>query len=115
MAASPRTAEGDEDTHGKGPIELVDPPKGAQAGERVFFEGWEDGEPEKVLNPKKKVWETIQPGFTTTDGGEMAFDVKAVPQLLGEGSGNESKGVGRLVTKGGDLCTVKSLKGAIVR
>lgn len=39
LAASPRLKEGEEDHHG-GPVELVTPPKGSVAGERVFFEGW---------------------------------------------------------------------------
>lgn len=106
LAASPRLAEGEEDHHA-GPVELVTPPEGAAAGERVFFEGWK-GEPEGVLNPKKKVWETIQPGFTTTAGREVAFDAAVVKELGKEG-------VGRLVTESGGVCTVKSLTGAVVR
>ncbi|EON60997.1 hypothetical protein W97_00207 [Coniosporium apollinis CBS 100218] len=110
LAASPRVAEG-EDSHG-GPVELVNPPEGAEAGERVFFEGWE-GEPEPVLNPKKKIWETCQPGFTTTEGLEVGFEVDAVPQLAGEGA-EKKTGVAKLRTSKG-VCTVKSLKGATVR
>jgi aminoacyl tRNA synthase complex-interacting multifunctional protein 1 len=108
LAASPRLAEGAEDTH-KGPVELVDPPAGAEAGERVLFEGWE-GEPEGVLNPKKKVWESLQPGFTTTEKLEVGFDAAAVPQLSEAGK----IGVGKLKTKQG-VCTVKTLSGAVVR
>lgn len=110
LAASPRVAEG-EDSH-KGPVELVSPPTDSKAGDRVYFEGWE-GEPEPVLNPKKKVWEMIQPGFTTTDALEVGFDVEAVPQLSGEGE-NKKIGVGKLKTTTG-LCTVNTLKGATVR
>lgn len=40
-------------------IELVEPPKSATVGERITFPGFE-GEPDDVLNPKKKVWETLQ-------------------------------------------------------
>ncbi|KAK9062551.1 hypothetical protein SSX86_019738 [Deinandra increscens subsp. villosa] len=40
-------------------VELVEPPEGAAIGERVTFPGF-DGEPDDVLNPKKKVWETLQ-------------------------------------------------------
>ena len=108
LAASPRLKEGEEDNH-KGPVELVSPPEEAQAGERVCFEGWE-GEPEGVLNPKKKVWEMCQVGFTTTEDGVVAFDAGSVEQLKDEG-----KGVGKLVTKGGGFCKVESLKGATVR
>ncbi|KAK3378936.1 hypothetical protein B0T24DRAFT_521998 [Lasiosphaeria ovina] len=107
LAASPRIKEGEADDH-KGPIELVTPPADAKAGERVYFEGWQ-GEPEKVLNPKKKVWETFQPGFTTTDKLEVAFDAGVVKELEGK------DGLGKLVTASGGVCTVKSLSGAQVR
>lgn len=106
LAASPKLKEGEVDDH-KGPVELASPPADAKAGERVNFEGWE-GEPEGVLNPKKKIWEMFQPGFTTTDNLEVAFDAASVKE-----TGKE--GVGRLVTASGGVCTVKSLKGATVR
>ncbi|KAL3455112.1 hypothetical protein BJX64DRAFT_80130 [Aspergillus heterothallicus] len=110
LAASPRVAEG-EDSHA-GPVELVTPPADAPAGDRIYFEGWNDGEPEKVLNPKKKIWETFQPGFTTTDGLEVAFESSAVPVAQSQ----EGKpAIGKLVAKSGGVCTVKSLKGATVR
>ncbi|KAL2827241.1 hypothetical protein BDW59DRAFT_144440 [Aspergillus cavernicola] len=110
LAASPRVAEG-EDSHA-GPVELVTPPADAPAGDRIYFEGWNDGEPEKVLNPKKKVWETFQPGFTTTDGLEVAFESSAVPVAQSQ----EGKpALGKLVAKSGGICTVKSLQGATVR
>ena len=104
LAASPRG----DDSHG-GPVELVSPPSDAKAGDRVYFEGWE-GEPEGVLNPKKKIWETIQPGFTTTDELEAAFNVEDVEPLKAQGK----TGVGKLRTKEG-VCVVKSLKGATIR
>jgi aminoacyl tRNA synthase complex-interacting multifunctional protein 1 len=110
LAASPKVAEG-EDSH-KGPVELVNPPADAKAGDRVFFEGWE-GEPEAVLNPKKKIWEAIQPGFTTTDALEVGFNVEEVPQLSGEGA-DKKTGVAKLKTAAG-LCSVTTLKGAVVR
>ncbi|KAK1963533.1 nucleic acid-binding protein [Colletotrichum sublineola] len=106
LAASPRLKEGETDDH-KGPVELVTPPADAKAGERVCFQGWE-GEPEGVLNPKKKIWETFQPGFTTTDDLAVAFDAGVV-EALGK------QGVAKLVTKSGGLCTVPSLKDAVVR
>ncbi|KAN0096127.1 nucleic acid-binding protein [Hyaloscypha variabilis] len=112
LAASPRLKEGEEDHHG-GPVELVTPPAGSKAGERVFFEGWK-GEPEGVLNPKKKVWETIQPGFTTTADLEVGFDAGVVKELSKEGE-EPKTGVGKLVTESGGVCKVKSLTGAVVR
>ena len=108
LAASPRLREGEVDDH-KGPVELVDPPAEAAAGDRIFFQGWE-GEPEGQLNPKKKVFESLQPGFTTTQDGLVGFDVGAVEALKGDG-----KPLGLLKTKDGGACKVKSLKGAIVR
>lgn len=112
LAASPRLKEGEEDNH-KGPVELVNPPEEAAAGERVCFDGWE-GEPEGVLNPKKKVWESLQPGFTTTEGLEVGFEAGGVEALKDTG-GDKGKGIKRLVTKSGGRCSVKSLKGAVVR
>ena len=110
LAASPRVAEG-EDSHA-GPVELVSPPADSPAGQRVTFDGWNEGEPEKVLNPKKKVWETFQPGFTTTDTLEVAFDKSAVPTVQDQ----EGKpAMGKLLTQSGGLCKVNSLKGAAVR
>ena len=110
LAASPRLAEDEEDKHA-GPVELVNPPADAKAGERIYFEGWQ-GEPEGVLNPKKKIWETIQPGFTTTEDLGVAFAVGNVPQLEGE---TEKPSLGKLVASSGGACKVTSLKGAIVR
>lgn len=106
LAASPRLAEGEVDNHA-GPVELVNPPAASKAGDRVYFEGWE-GEPDAVLNPKKKVWEMCQVGFTTTDGLEVGFDAGVVSQLEGK------SGVAKLMTKDG-LCKVSTLKGATVR
>jgi len=106
LAASPRLAEGEADNHA-GPVELVNPPAESKAGDRVYFEGWE-GEPEGVLNPKKKIWETCQVGFTTTDELDVGFDAGAVSQLEGK------SGLGKLRTKDG-LCKVSTLKGATVR
>lgn len=49
-----------------GTVELLEPPKGSEPGERIFFEGYDQtASPDPVLNPKKKVWETIQPGLFT--------------------------------------------------
>ncbi|OAA80219.1 multisynthetase complex auxiliary component p43 [Akanthomyces lecanii RCEF 1005] len=106
LAASPRIKEGEVDDH-KGPVELVAPPADSKAGDRVFFEGWR-GEPEGVLNPKKKIWEMFQPGFTTTDSLDVVFDAGAVESL-------GKTDLGKLVTETGGVCTVQTLKGATVR
>eukprot|EP00741_Cyanophora_paradoxa_P018515 tig00021070_g17874.t1 len=57
-------------------VELIKPPEGAQPGERVSFEGYE-GPADDVLNPKKKVWEAIQPDMRTTADGVAAY--KGIP------------------------------------
>ncbi|KAF1810476.1 nucleic acid-binding protein [Eremomyces bilateralis CBS 781.70] len=109
LAASPKVAEGG-DAHA-GPVELVAPPADAEAGERCSFEGWE-GAPEPVLNPKKKMWEAVQPGFTTTDALEVGFDVAATDSEAMKGQGKS--GVAKL-TCGKGVCKVTTLKGAVVR
>ena len=40
--------------------------------------------PEEVLNPKKKIWETVQPNFTSLPGGgEIAWkDLENKARLL---------------------------------
>ncbi|XP_016429820.1 aminoacyl tRNA synthase complex-interacting multifunctional protein 1-like [Sinocyclocheilus rhinocerous] len=47
-------------------VEILDPPSGAVAGDRITFQGF-PGEPDKELNPKKKVWEQVQPDLCTDD------------------------------------------------
>ncbi|KAJ2002914.1 G4 quadruplex nucleic acid binding protein [Coemansia thaxteri] len=54
-------------------VEFVEPPKGSKPGDRVYFEGYEDGVPEEVLKPKQKVFETIQPGLFTDDNREAGW------------------------------------------
>ncbi|KIV92461.1 hypothetical protein PV10_03757 [Exophiala mesophila] len=107
LCASPKPKEG-EDAHGPDrKVEFVDPPAGSEAGDAVYFEGWEYGEgkgPEKQLNPKKKQWEAIQPGFFTDDDLSVGFDA-AVTEVEGDKKG-------KLMVKGKGYCSVKSLKGA---
>ncbi|XP_043705697.1 probable methionine--tRNA ligase isoform X2 [Telopea speciosissima] len=57
-------------------VELVDPPQSAPVGERVKFPGF-DGEPDSVLNPKKKVWETVQVDLHTD--AELVARYKGIP------------------------------------
>ncbi|SPO23791.1 related to Tyrosyl-tRNA synthetase [Ustilago trichophora] len=61
-----------------GGVEPVCPPEGSQPGDKVWVEGFEGREPEAVLNPKKKIFEAIQPGYTTTDSKQCAW-VGALP------------------------------------
>lgn len=84
-----------------GGVEFVLPPAGAKAGDRVYFEGeqYENAQPEAVLNPKKKVFETIQPNFTTLDNLDACW------------IDPETKSVHLIRTKDG-VCKAKSFKGA---
>ena len=82
-------------------VEFVNPPAGSKPGDKIFFESY-DITPEPVLNPKKKIWETIQPGFSTTEKLEVVFKKE----------GDADK---RLVNKAGELCLVSSLVNATVR
>ena len=70
-------------------MEPVRVPEGVPLGERVVAHEY-PGEPEARLNPKKKVWEKLQPMFSTTAGksglavgsgttlAEMFFDLETV-------------------------------------
>ncbi|BFG15406.1 hypothetical protein CerSpe_016800 [Prunus speciosa] len=76
-------------------VELVDPPKAAQVGERVTFPGFV-GEPDELLNPKKKVWETLQVDLHTNT--DLVACYRDIP----------------LTTSAG-VCTVSSIRGGSIR
>ncbi|KAI0320201.1 nucleic acid-binding protein [Amylostereum chailletii] len=82
-------------------IEVIDPPLNSKPGERVHFDGaeYEGKTPLSQLNPKKKIFETIQPGFITLDSRETAW------------INPETKSVHRIRTKEG-VCTAPTLVGA---
>ncbi|KAK2149590.1 hypothetical protein LSH36_445g00012 [Paralvinella palmiformis] len=44
-------------------VQPLDPPEASEVGDKVFVEGYANGTPDEKLNPKKKVWETLQPDF----------------------------------------------------
>ncbi|PKC17837.1 nucleic acid-binding protein [Rhizophagus irregularis] len=89
-------------TSAEGKVELVDPPPGSKPGDRAYFEGYEEGTPEPVLNPKKKVWETLQPGLITTNKKEASW------------VNNEDKSVHLLRTEKG-ICTVPTVINATIK
>ncbi|GAA6214829.1 aminoacyl tRNA synthase complex-interacting multifunctional protein 1 [Lates japonicus] len=64
-------------------VEILDPPSGAAPGERVTFQGF-PGDPDKELNPKKKVWEQVQPDLRT-DGQCVATYKGAAFEVAGKG------------------------------
>ncbi len=47
-------------------LEVLSPPADAVVGERLNVEG-EEGEPDDILNPKKKVWDTIRDSGVCVD------------------------------------------------
>ncbi|KAL1208324.1 Methionine--tRNA ligase, cytoplasmic [Cardamine amara subsp. amara] len=63
-------------------VELVEPPESAKIGERVTFPGFE-GEPDDVLVPKKKVWETLLVDLRTNENLVACY--KDVPFTTSEG------------------------------
>uniref|UniRef100_UPI00358EDA7D aminoacyl tRNA synthase complex-interacting multifunctional protein 1 isoform X1 n=2 Tax=Myxine glutinosa TaxID=7769 RepID=UPI00358EDA7D len=57
-------------------VEILDPPGDSLPGERVACPGFA-GEPDKELNPKKKVWEAVQPELRTNN--HLVATYKGVP------------------------------------
>lgn len=100
LAASPKVGVGET----KDIVELVTPPESSKPGDVLSFAGFE-GEPEAQLNPKKKIFETIQVGFTSTEQLEVAYND------IAEGRNK----TGKLVNAQGEVCTVQSLIGASIR
>ncbi|GBG92400.1 hypothetical protein CBR_g55333 [Chara braunii] len=65
-------------------VELVTPPEGAAPGERINFPGFSGPEPEPMLNPKKKMFEAVQPDFRTTS--DLIACYKDVPFTTSSGA-----------------------------
>ncbi|PVH15889.1 uncharacterized protein CXQ87_003746 [Candidozyma duobushaemuli] len=82
-------------------VEFVNPPAGSKAGDKIFFEGY-NATPEKQLNPKKKVWEAVQPGFSTTENFEVTYT-------------EEGKAPAKLVNEKGELCKNSTIVKAEVK
>lgn len=89
-----------DDPHSK-EVEFVNPPKGAKAGEKIFFETY-DQVPEKQLNPKKKIWEACQAGFTTNENKEVIYKKEGEPDR-------------KLIVKDGQVLSCNNFVGACVR
>ena len=77
-------------------VELVTPPQGAAAGDQVGVAGFE-GEPDKVLDPKKaKVFETVATELASNQDCIACY--RGVPLSTSQGP-----------------CTVKSVVGGSIR
>jgi len=84
-------------------VEPLIAPEGAVAGDRVHVEGYEDGQPDEQLNPKKKVWE------------KLAVDLKTSSSHAADGSCQAQwQGNPLVVTGKGDI-RAKSLQGAPIK
>ncbi len=70
------------DTHDV--VELLVPPAGCKPGDAVWFDGFR-GTPDAQLAPKKKVWETVQPQFSTTAELVAVWGPDAVPFMTAHG------------------------------
>lgn len=44
-------------------VEPLSPPENSKPGDRVNVEGYENSQPDEQLNPKKKIWESLQVRF----------------------------------------------------
>nr|XP_010978971.2 aminoacyl tRNA synthase complex-interacting multifunctional protein 1 [Camelus dromedarius] len=64
-------------------VEILAPPDGSVPGDRITFDAF-PGEPDKELNPKKKIWEQIQPDLYTNE--ECVATYKGAPfEVKGKG------------------------------
>ncbi|KAF9305205.1 G4 quadruplex nucleic acid binding protein [Mortierella antarctica] len=88
-------------TDDSGKLELVEPPKGSKPGDKCYFGNWKDEKPEEVMNPKKKIWETIQPGLHTTAECRAAW--------------KSDEGVVHVLQSAHGDCTVPSVVGAKIK
>ncbi|CCF59383.1 hypothetical protein KAFR_0G03510 [Kazachstania africana CBS 2517] len=86
-------------------VEFVEPPAGSKAGDKVFFEGFGEEEPLKQLNPKKKIWEALQPHFSTNENLEVIFKDEE----------SKEKPILKLTNAKGDSFKVASIANANVR
>lgn len=64
-------------------MEILLPPNGAVPGDLVEAAGYAR-RPDSVLNPKKKIWETVAPDLKT-DGGKVATFKGAVLSIPNKG------------------------------
>jgi len=67
-------------------VEPLDPPSSCKPGDRVYVEGYEHeklGAPDEILNPKKKIFEQIQPDLQTSAAHVATY--KGIPLLTAEG------------------------------
>ncbi|XP_076466905.1 tyrosine--tRNA ligase, cytoplasmic-like [Babylonia areolata] len=64
-------------------VEPLNPPASCSPGDRVCVEGFESVTPDEKLNPKKKVWEKLQPDLRTS--GECVAEWQGSPLMTKDG------------------------------
>lgn len=77
-------------------VEILAPPPGSKPGDRVTCPGFTDP-PDAQLNPKKKIWETVQPELKVDANGRATY-----------------KGVGWLVDGKGEI-TAQTLRNVPIK
>nr|XP_020656296.1 tyrosine--tRNA ligase, cytoplasmic [Pogona vitticeps] len=75
-------------------IEPLDPPAGCHPGDRVFVEGFESGQPDDELKPKKKVFEKLQADFQISEEFVAQWKGKNIMTGLGNVTCKTLKGGG---------------------
>ncbi|ODM93357.1 Tyrosine--tRNA ligase, cytoplasmic [Orchesella cincta] len=55
-------------------VEPLHPPSGSKPGDRVLVDNYEDGTPDDVLNPKKKIWEKLQVELKVNPEGKAQWE-----------------------------------------
>ena len=76
-------------------IDPLSPHPDSQPGQPVLVENYESGTPDDVLNPKKKIWEKLQPDFLVSSTGRAQW------------SGND------LITPSGPVTSAKIQNGVV--
>lgn len=65
-------------------VEPLLPPENARPGEKILVENFEDGKPDDVLNPKKKVWEKLQVDFKVNSEGVAQWQGNNLLTMAGQ-------------------------------
>lgn len=66
-------------------VEPLLAPEGSKPGDKIVIEGNDMGEPDEILNPKKKIWEKLQVDLKTN---ENLFAVWQNNKLINKSNGN---------------------------
>ncbi|OAD57322.1 Tyrosine--tRNA ligase, cytoplasmic [Eufriesea mexicana] len=65
-------------------VEPLRPPLNSKPGEKVIIDGYENGLPDDILNPKKKIWEKLQADLIVNGSGEASWNGNLLLTANGE-------------------------------